>query len=360
MILRAINQHALRRCIINTESTRLRRIPWGIIIGLLLLAAIIGIAYLNRAEVIKAADLLRGVRPLYLALALGAVLSGFVCAGQIYGRVLAILGHRAQIWWLTAAAMVTILINQAIPAGSVGAYAFLVASLRRRGFPVGSVAMVAGMELLSWNGAVLTAFSYGLIYLLVTTGLNGASVSYGALAAAIGLLSGALYIASRPNETLHTWGLRLKSLVNRLFGPVLTNAQVSQAVDEIVASRRLILDQPWRMAMLVGMQLLIFFFHSLALLAILHGLGSTPPVAAMFAAYGLALIVSVFTLLPGGGGTVEAALTVALHAQGVPLEAALGAAILFRLISFWLMLPIGVFCYRLLTRSADNAKKTGV
>jgi uncharacterized membrane protein YbhN (UPF0104 family) len=41
----------------------------------------------------------------------------------------------------------------------------------------------------------------------------------------------------------------------------------------------------------------------------------------MFAAYGLTLIVSVFTLLPGGGGTVEAALTVALHAQGTPLEA---------------------------------------
>lgn len=345
----------MRRCRINTESTHLRRIPWGTIIGLLLLAAIIGVAYLNRAEVLKAVELLRGMQPLYLALALFGVLAGFLCAGQIYGRVLSILGHRAQVWWLTAAAMVTILINQAIPAGSVGAYAFLVASLRRRGFPVGSVAMVAGMELLSWNGAVLTAFSYGVIYLLVTTGLSGASVSYGALAAAIGLMSGALYIASRPNETLQTWGLRLKSLVNRLFGPVLTTAQVSQAVDEIVASRRLILEQPLRMVVLVGMQLMIFFCHSLALLAILYGLGAEPPVAAMFAAYGLALIVSVFTLLPGGGGTVEAALTVALHAQGVPLEAALGAAILFRLLSFWMMLPVGMFCYRLLTRAPSDA-----
>ncbi len=328
--------------------------PWGTIIGLLLLAAIIGIAYLNRVEVEKALTLLRGVRPMYLVLALAAVVAGFVCAGQIYGRVLAILGHRAQVWWLTAAAMVTILINQAIPAGSVGAYAFLVASLRRRGFPVGSVAMVAGMELLSWNGAVLVAFSYGLIYLLVTTGLSGASISYGALAVALGVMGGAMYVASRPDVTLQSWGLSLKSVVNRLFGPVLTTAQVSQAVDEIVASRRLILEQPRRMVMLVGMQLLIFFCHSLALLAILHSLGAEPSVAAMVAAYGLALIVSVFTLLPGGGGTVEAALTVALHAQGTPLEAALGAAILFRLISFWIMLPAGMLCYRLLTRPGGN------
>ena len=330
---------------------QLRRTPWGAIIGLLLLAAIVAVAYLNREEVIKAFVLLRNVRPHYLLLAFGAVLTGFVCAGQIYGRVLAMLGHRARFWWLTAAAMVTILINQAIPAGSVGAYAFLVASLRRRGFPVGSVAMVAGMELLSWNGAVLVAFSYGLLYLLITSGLSGASVSYGALAVALGVMSGAIYVASRPDETLQQWALRLKRIVNRLFGPVLTAAQVTQAVDEILASRRLILEQPRRIVVLVGLQLLIFCCHSLALLAILHSLGADPPVAAMFAAYGLTLIVSVFTLLPGGGGTVEAALTVALHAQGVPLEAALGAAILFRLISFWIMLPIGMICYRLLTRS---------
>lgn len=159
---------------------------------------------------IKAFILLRNARLEYLLLAFGAVVTGFVCAGQIYGRVLSTLGHRAQFWWLTAAAMVTILINQAIPAGSVGAYAFLVASLRRRGFPVGSVAMVAGMELLSWNGAVLVAFSYGLMYLLVTTGLSGASVSYGALAAALGVMSGAIYVASRPDATLQEWALRLK------------------------------------------------------------------------------------------------------------------------------------------------------
>ncbi|MGQ9826437.1 MAG: lysylphosphatidylglycerol synthase transmembrane domain-containing protein [Roseiflexus sp.] len=324
-------------------------------VGLLLLAAIVTVAYFNREEVIKAFVLLRNVRPHYLLLALGAVLAGFVCAGQIYGRALIMLGHRARFWWLTAAALVTILINQAIPVGTMGAYAFLVASLRRRGFPVGSVAMVAGMELLSWNGAVLVAFSYGLIYLLITTGLSGASVSYGALAVALGVMGGAIYVASRPDETLQQWALRLKRVVNRLFGPVLTAAQVTQAVDEILASRRLILEQPRRIVMLVGLQLLIFCCHSLALLAILHSLGADPPIAAIFAAYGLTLIVSVFTLLPGGGGTVEAALTVALHAQGVPLEAALGAAILFRLISFWTMLPVGIICYRLLTRSSGSS-----
>jgi hypothetical protein len=231
-----------------------------------LLAAIVAVAYLNREEVIKAFVLLRNVRPHYLLLAFGAVLAALCVRDRSTGACWRCSVIAPGFWWLTAAAMVTILINQAIPAGSVGAYAFLVASLRRRGFPVGSVAMVAGMELLSWNGAVLVAFSYGLLYLLITTGLSGASVSYGALAVALGVMSGAIYVASRPDETLQQWALRLKRIVNRLFGPVLTAAQVTQAVDEILASRRLILEQPRRIVMLVGLQLLIFCCHSLALL----------------------------------------------------------------------------------------------
>ncbi|MEN9935206.1 MAG: hypothetical protein RLZZ387_1785 [Chloroflexota bacterium] len=335
----------------HSKTTEPTRLPWGTIIGILLLGALALMLYANRHEVEEALRLLREARPMWLALAVACVAAGFICAGQIYGRVLAALGHTASVGWLTSAAMVTILINQAVPAGSVAAYAFLVASLRRRGFPVGSVTAVAGLELISWNIAVILAFTYGLGFLLVTTGLSGASISYTALAAAVGVLATVTYVASRPDDTLHDWSLRIKWLVNRVFGPIWTIGQVRQVMDEILASRRMILEQPRRMVVLVLLQLTVFTFHSLALDMILRALGLPAPVLAVLAAYGLALIVSVFTLLPGGGGTVEAALTVALASQGVPIEAALGAAVLFRLISFWMLLPLGALCYRALTSS---------
>jgi uncharacterized protein (TIRG00374 family) len=337
----------------QSETTKpSRRIPWGPIIGAVLLLALTLLVVQNWAEVRKAFALMREARPVWLSLAFGCVAAGFVCAGQVYGRALQALKHSASVWWLTAAAMVTILVNQAVPAGSVAAYAFLVSSLRRRGFPVGSVTMVAGLELISWNIGVIVAFSYGLLYLLATTGLSGASVSYTALAAALGVLGSVTYVATRPDDTLHDWSLRVKWVVNRLFRQVIwTSAQVRQVVDEILASRRMILEQPGRMVVLVLLQLTVFTCHSLALDFILRALGVPAPVLAVMAAYGLALIVSVFTLLPGGGGTVEAALTVALVAQGVPPPAALGAAIVFRLISFWMLLPLGAIAYRSLTRS---------
>jgi len=46
-------------------------------------------------------------------------------------------------------------------------------------------------------------------------------------------------------------------------------------------------------------------------------------------------------LTPGGLGVVEAALTAALVALGVPGAAALTAVLLYRIISFWLAIAIG-------------------
>lgn len=336
----------------QSETSKPARIPWGAIVGVILIGAMGFLLYLNRHEVEEAFRLLRAAQPMWVVAAALCVVAGFICAGQIYGRVLAALGHAADILWLTAAALVTILINQVVPAGSVAAYAFLVASLRRRGFPVGSVTAVAGLELISWNVAVILAFIYGLAYLLFTTGLSGASISYTALAAALGVLGSVMYVASRPDDTLHDWSLRVKGGVNRLFGPVWTSAQVRQVMEEVLASRRMILEQPRRMVLLVALQLIVFTFHSLALDAILRALGFGVAVPAVLAAYGLTLIISVFNVLPAGGGTVEAGLTVALASHGVPLEAALGAAVLFRLLSFWMLLPLAALFYRVLTRSA--------
>jgi putative heme transporter len=335
-----------------------RRIPWTYLISGLLLAILLTILIRNwdliRVKAIEAIDLCRAANPIWLALAAAAILGGFLCAGQIYGRVMATLGHRAPSLWLSAAAMVTILLSQALPVGTVASYAFLTTSLRRRGVPASSVAVIASLELLSWGGAMLILFVYGMLYVLATTSssIGGASLTgFATVAVLIGVY---LFVGSRSRETLHSWAMRVKHTVERVVGPVWHESQVQKMVDELAHNRQLMVEQPARVLMLICLQLTIFTLHSVALLAILHGLGvSIAPLAAL-AAYGLALIVSTYTLLPAGGGTVEAALTVGLTVQGVPLEAAIGASVLFRLLSFWLLLPIGAICYRMLLRHTRN------
>jgi putative heme transporter len=338
-------------------TTTQRRIPWAFLVSGMLLAALLVIVIRNWAHIqIKASQalaLIHAARPEWLALAALAILAGFLCAGQIYGRVLATLGYKAPSIWLSAAAMVTMLLSQALPFGTVASYAFLTTSLRKRAVPTSSVAVIASLELLSWGGAMLILFIYGMVYVLITTS-NGtlARASLSGFATVVVLIGGYLYLGTRPRDTLHTWAMSVKRLIERMFGPTWHDSQVQRMVDEITHNRQLMADQPWRVLSLIFLQLIIFTLHSLALLAILHGLGVMIGPLATLAAYGLALIVSTYTVLPAGGGTVEAALTVGLTIQGVPLEAALGATVLFRLFSFWLLLPLGALCYRAIMRDA--------
>ncbi|HEU5086790.1 MAG TPA: lysylphosphatidylglycerol synthase transmembrane domain-containing protein [Roseiflexaceae bacterium] len=331
-------------------QARSKRSYWSYILGAIVVGFIIVLVFRNWIEVRDAVHLIQTVQPLWLVLALGAIACGFMCAGQVYGRVLATLGFRENFLWLTATALVTVLINHAIPAGSVAAYAFLVLSLRRRGIPPANVALVAALELLSWNGAVLLLFGYGVVYLIFSGAAVNPRTYYVSVSVVLVILTVLLLIVSRPHRTLHAWAQNLKHVVDRVFGVIWTDEQLLDVVDEVVANRRLILEQPLRMLLLVFLQLSMFGLHSVALLSILHGLGSSLAPQAVLASYGLALIASTFVVLPGGGGTVEAALTLALTTQGIEGPVALSSAVLFRLLSFWLLLPLGLMLYRVLTR----------
>jgi uncharacterized protein (TIRG00374 family) len=56
---------------------------------------------------------------------------------------------------------------------------------------------------------------------------------------------------------------------------------------------------------------------------------------------------------PGGLGAVEAALTAGLTAAGVPGGVAVSAVLLFRLLTFWLPVPLGWAAFNYLERRHD-------
>lgn len=332
-----------------------RRIPWTFVAGAILFAGLLALTsrYWGdiRIKAVEAMMLVQSARPGWLVMAVMLIGLGFLCAGQIYGRILSALGYKAQALWLSAAALVALMLSQVIPAGSFASYAFLTASLRRRGIPGASVAIVASLELLSWLGAMLLMALYGLTYILLTTGDSTvARACLTGMTTALVVLGSYIFVGSRPHATLHDWGMRFKRAVDRVFGPIWHDTQIARLVDDIAANRQVVMEQPLRLLLLVCLQVTISLLHSMALLAVLYSLGFAVSLPAVAAAYGLALIVSAFTLFPGGGGTVEGALVLTLTIQGVPLEAALGAAVLFRLFSFWLLLPIGAVSYRMLIR----------
>jgi len=84
-----------------------------------------------------------------------------------------------------------------------------------------------------------------------------------------------------------------------------------------------------------------WFFEYLVLLVALYAIDAEPDPWSVLLAFVAASLLSMIPITPGGLGFVEAGLTATLAAAGIGAEEAVAATLLFRLVSFWLPLPVG-------------------
>ena len=91
-------------------------------------------------------------------------------------------------------------------------------------------------------------------------------------------------------------------------------------------------------------------------------LGITPPGRACFSIYAAAQLAATLPITPGGLGVLEGSLTVGLVAFGGSEASTLSAVLLYRLISFWGLLPTGGMAYLRVRREwrRDDAARAAV
>lgn len=323
---------------------------WQRTVSIFISLAIVGLAYWNRAWLIEAFGLLREGRPLWLIAALVIILLGYLISSQVIRVMLRSLGFPFGIFRVWMLAVVAIVISQSVPAGGVGSYAFLVSSFNRRGVPPGKATLVASLETLSYVIAMVCTFGFSVIYLATRDLFTGES-SYLAAATGILLISAAVFVLTRSEETLQRWLLTLKNGVAWLLRRQWGDAWVLGIVAELHLGRQLIASRRRDVILLVMIQITGLSAHALAMLSVLYGLGAHTNFAVVMVAFGIALVTSTFNVLPGGGGTVEAALVAVLTQLDVG-PAAVPAAIIFRLLNFWLIAPVAALGYTWLTHEA--------
>lgn len=85
-----------------------------------------------------------------------------------------------------------------------------------------------------------------------------------------------------------------------------------------------------------------WIFDFLCLYATLLAVGARPPLSVALLAYCAAQLLGQIPLTPGGLGVVEAGLTGALVLAGAPAASAALATLAYRLVSYWLPLPVGL------------------
>ena len=104
----------------------------------------------------------------------------------------------------------------------------------------------------------------------------------------------------------------------------------------------------WTAAWLL--QVLSWIGEYLALLASIVAVGGEIPWTSVLAIYGTCQLAGAIPLIPGGAGQVEAALVVGLTATGMDASTALATSLIFRVVSHWLVVPIGWVTFAALRR----------
>jgi hypothetical protein len=92
----------------------------------------------------------------------------------------------------------------------------------------------------------------------------------------------------------------------------------------------------------------------------IKAVGLPVPWSALILAWAAGAGAASFNLTPGGLGVVEPALAAALVAAGLPSARAMSAVLLYRLISFWLVLLVGWLAYGLLWRRGSKLVESAV
>jgi uncharacterized protein (TIRG00374 family) len=273
----------------------------------------------------------------WVALALVAEAVSYLCYASLQRRLL-LAGHvRVPIVPLTGISVAGSAIQNSLPGGVVFYAAYLFRQYRRFG---------ADDVLSGWTLIAVNAVSFICLSLLATVGLAlalGAGSSLDLVEVILGIVAvaGLLVIAWVERARLLPHLARLVRLSQRLT----RHPDPRQAPDEIIAGwlKRMGSVSPgrtdWAWAAVMGMGNWVTDCACLTLSFMAVGAGV--PWRGLLLAYGAGQLAAILPITPGGLGVVEGSLTVALVAFGGGQESTVAAVLLYRLISFWLVLPIG-------------------
>ena len=127
-------------------------------------------------------------------------------------------------------------------------------------------------------------------------------------------------------------------------------ARLSPTLDQVVPRLLEVAQQPGKLARGIGGTLLLNLAYILCLAACVAAFSRSVPIAKIGVVYLTGSAIGSIIPTPGGIGAVEAALTAGLTAAGVPGASAASAVLLYRLVTFWLPVPLGAAALKYLER----------
>ena len=305
---------------VQLERIRLRTL---VTLVATILAGYLLIVQLGR---VNFATLLSKADPLWMLVALGLSALTYVAAAlSLSGFVPERLNFIRTMLAQLAGSFVTL-----VTPAAVGGAALNVRYLQRNKVPPAVAAASVGV-------AQVVAFVLHIVLLVVFVAITGARSHslrpptwvYFVIA---GLVVAALVVAAVPS------------------GRRLLRARLAPALGQVLPRLLEVLQQPRKLAEGIGGALMLTACYILCLDACVRALGGSLSLTGTAVVYLTGSALGSVVPTPGGLGAVEAALAAGLTATGMAAATAVSAVLLFRLLTFWLPVPLGWGAFSYLRR----------
>lgn len=223
-----------------------------------------------------------------------------------------------------------------LPGGPAWAATFSFDQLRRRGV---RAAVTAYSLAVTWVFSAIALLVIALVGIDLAGGV-GPAAPFRVLATVVMVLLGGLTVACVLVVRLPRLRSRLARELDRLAERPRWRRVVEQLHDWVaeLASVRLPATMLTRC---FALAILNWVCDCGCLVFSILAVGGHVPWQAVLAAYGLTQLAAALPITPGGIGLVEGTLTVLLIAYHMPATTAVAAVVLYRIISFWILVPIG-------------------
>jgi hypothetical protein len=288
----------------------------------------------------KALSLLSRVNLLYLLA--GVALEALAIAAYAgLGRAVLPKQTAPDSFTILRVQLATKAVGNVVPGGPAAGGALGYRLLRQSGVASADSGFALAMQSIG-SAVILNVLLW--IGLLVSIPIRGFNPIYGTAAVAGLLLIGgfsALVLLLTRGEA-HAMRI-LGWLVRRL--PFLEEKVVQRFVHRVAERlRELASDRPllWRALMWATLN---WILDAASLWVFLAAFGHRTSPDGLLISFGLAMVLAAIPLTPGGVGVVEAVLTTALVGFGAPRGAAILGVISYRLVAYWLPIPLGAVSY---------------
>jgi uncharacterized membrane protein YbhN (UPF0104 family) len=330
-------------------------------------------------DVVEAVDLLAEADLTWIAIGSVTSIASIVLFAGVRSVLLGAGEAHLPLGRATTASFASGAIAASLPAGGALATGYMVQRYREAG---------ADSGLAGWTTIATGVVAPAVLVFMALAGyaLAGEHPGRAILPGAVALaLLGAFFATTRNPGVLRApaeWSIRAWFAVRRLLRLAPTRPAPSNdddrssregddrddadparaAADRFVASFGAVRAGPGRWAAAWSLQVVSWLGEFVALIAAVAAMGGGTPAdlaswGRLLAIYGTCQLAGAVPIVPGGAGQVEAALVVGLTASGTDASTALAASVAFRLMSHWLVVPIGWVCVALLRRTGADVPR---